>query len=574
MSSLAEKFASGIARLLPSGKQASDPLANIKATARWLENLPIGDAFKCQQAIFNELKRFNETSTQSTQDRLAVLMLLDEKSRDLQDTLSHQYLRNPRMSRLLESHLWHAVYGLHWEIARGYHAYVQHFSHATSKSNLNEIMPLITLRAIGSFGELLKWRAIRYLPAGEKSWQRLHDLYRLAENDGFNRLPLRAYAEDVSESSCEAVYLHILMLNLANSGTLYPKQIDLADRWLYGWHKHLQLDSSLNTDVHNFVIDLSADHGPRRVRKPDDVKPMRFWTTSDLVPQLNSLHTALQEGRTPAQLGLGEAARTAESLELLDHLHHQWSSLDAREQRRAPRASIKRLVDVAHGLDAIINQIKSDNAPASVSPYGTGLNYNESDDVQVYGFITDRTRERVSQMQAPAKPKSPDIESWVMHDESDCGYGAIVESRDKDWLRVGALIGIKLHDASEWQVGIVRRLSRVNGDTSSVGIETLTETPILTMLYDTTTPTPGYTVSGGIDNSGVILPHPSLWLAGSAGINSVVIDPIHFIPGKICQIRGMAERKLIALGAPIEHSKGWIRVIAEPVAGSQETPIK
>ena len=107
--------------------------------------------------------------------------------------------------------------------------------------------------------------------------------------------------------------------------------------------------------------------------------------------------------------------------------------------------------------------------------------------MQVYGFITDRTRERVSHMHVPAIAASPDVERWVMHDASECGYGAIVESRDKDWLRVGALIGIKPHEASVWQIGVVRRLSRVNDDTSSVGIETLAEMPTLAMLHATTT---------------------------------------------------------------------------------------
>lgn len=61
MNSLADMFASGIARLMPSGRRIDDPLANIKAAARWVEGLPIGDA----------LKRFNETSTEYTKDRLA-----------------------------------------------------------------------------------------------------------------------------------------------------------------------------------------------------------------------------------------------------------------------------------------------------------------------------------------------------------------------------------------------------------------------------------------------------------------------------------------------------------------------
>jgi hypothetical protein len=561
MTSLADKFASRLAQLTPFGKRTDDPLTNLKTATRWIDSLPIGDAFKCQEAILAALKRFNENSTQYTKDRLAIFMLLDEKSRDLQDTLVHQYLRNPRMSRPVESQLWHAVYGLYWEIARGYHTFVLHLAREAGKTQHDEATPLITLRAIRAFGQLLKWRAIRYLPAGEKLWQRLHNMYRIAETEGFHRKTQQAYPEDTADCSCETAYLHILMLNLANSGTLYPRQLDLVDRWLCNWHGMLQLDSRIDTNVHNFVIDLSADHGPRRVRKPDTDKPLRFWATADLLQKLQELHAALQENTPPAQLGLTETARTAESLELLEHLQHQWASLATREQRRAPRESTKRLVDVTHGLSAIIGQIKAADMPTSVSPYGTGINYNEVDDVQVYGFITDRTRERVSQMTMPAIRHSPDVERWVMHDESEFGYGAIVESSDKDWLRVGALIGIKSHDAREWRIGIVRRLSRLNDDTSSVGIETLAEKPALAMLHDTATP--GYTVNG-LDNSGASLPHPSLWLEGDR--KTLIIDPIHFTLGKVFQVHGGGqERKFIALGNPIERSEGWTRVLAEPV---------
>jgi hypothetical protein len=565
MNSLAGKFASGIARLIPMGKVSNDPITDIKAATRWLETLPIGDAYKCQQAILGEIKRFNENSTQFTKDRLSVLMLLDEKSRDLQDTLVRQYLRNPRMSRLVESQLWHAVYGLFWEVARGYHTFVLHFSRAAGKSSHEDQIPLIALRAIHAFGQLLKWRMIRYLPAGEKLWLRLHNLYRVAETEGFHRTRLRAYADSAPECSCESAYTHIMMLDLTNSGSLYPKQIDLLDRWLCGWHEMLQLDTQLNASSHTFVIDLSADHGPRRVRKPDPEKPLRFWATDELLFELNELRTALREGKAPAQLGLTEGARTVESLELLDHLQHHWASLAAREQRRAPRELIKRLVDVTHGFNSVIDQIKFANTPAATSPYGSGLNYDEVDDVQVYGFITDRTRERVSQMQAPqtlVNHHSPDVERWVMHDESECGYGAVVESRDKDWLRVGALIGAKSHDATTWQLGIVRRLSRLNDDTSSVGIETLIEMPALVMLYDTTTP--GYTVNG-FDNSGAGLPHTGLWLTGSTGADHIIIDPAHYMPGKVFQIQGAQDHKFIALGNPVERSEGWIRVVAEPV---------
>ena len=562
MNSLAAKFASGIARLTPFGKGDEDPIGSVKAATRWIAALPIGDAFKCQQSILGELKRLNEKSSQFTKDRLAVLMLLDEKAQDLQDTLVRQYLRNPRMSRSVESQLWHAVYGLYWESARGYYTFVQLFSTRSEKSPYESQIPLITLRAIRAFGHLLKWRSIRYLPAGEKLWLRLHNLYRIAESEGFNRQPMLAYADDSAACSCESAYLHISMLSLANSGTLYPKQLDLLDHWLRSWQMHLQLDRRMSPDTPSFVVDLSADHGPRRARKPDLNKPMRFWTTSALLLKLDELSAALRAGSAPVQLGLTENARTAESLDLLKHLQLSWSSLTSREQRRAPRENMKRMFDVAQGHNAIVNQLKVADAPTQVSPYGSGLSYNEADDVQVYGFITERTRERVSQMQAPVTRNSPDVESWVMHDESECGFGAIVESRDKDWLRVGALICLKPHESHQWQLGIIRRLSRVNDDSSSVGIETLAEPPSLVMLYDPPAAST-YTVNG-VDLNGTSQVYASLWLGNGNGQESVVIDPVNFIPGRAFQIHGVSEIRKISLGKPIDRSEGWIRVAVEP----------
>ena len=222
---------------------------------------------------------------------------------------------------------------------------------------------------------------------------------------------------------------------------------------------------------------------------------------------------ACSEGQLPAELGLTETARPAESIELLECLQRQWSPARPREQRRAPRESIKRLVEVAHGFSAIVTQIKTAEPNASDSRPASGLDYAETEDVQVYGFITERTLERTAKARQQAGTDASGVECWVMHDESEGGYGAVVVSGDKDWLRVGTLIGLKPHGASAWKIGVVRRLSRLNEDTSSVGIETLDQSPLLATLYDTTQP--GYTVDG-FDNSGASLPRASLWLAAAA----------------------------------------------------------
>lgn len=559
MSPLSE-FVSKLSQLAPFGKRDDDPLVNLKTARRWLEALPLADAYKSQQAILGALKRFEGGTEQFNRDRLAIFMLLDEKSRDLLDTLTQQYLRNPRMSRQVESQLWHAIYNLHWELARGYHAFALYLARQPRQDETGPIIPLITLRAIRAFGQLLKWRAIRYQPAPDKLWQRLHRLYQNAEAVGFHRMRLRAYPDDTSDCSCETAYLHILMLNLANSGSFYPKQLDQVDRWLLGWHDLLQLDTSYDDAAHHFVVDLSADHGPRRLRKPEPDKPLRFWSTAALLQRIEATRTALREGRGQAAGDQPHIPRTADNIELLDTLQHQWDSLEKREQRRAPRAAVKLLIDVTHGLDAIIYQIKSTSGPITLSPYGIGLDAMQADDVHIYGFVTDRTRDQHSRSRVPRSPHLAEVERWVMEDESRFGFGATVESRDRDWLRVGALIGLKVQETDEWRLGVVRRLSRLSDDTTRIGIETLTETPTLAMLYDTTAPS--YTVNG-IDNSGASLPHASLWLGGEPA--SVIIDPVHYSPGKIFEVRGWNERCFVALAQPLEHCEGWMRVGVTPV---------
>ena len=561
MNSLTDKFSSRLARLNLFGRGNDDPLTNLKTATRWAEQLPVGDPVKSQGALLKELKRFNENLTDFSKERLSVLMMLDEKSRDLQDTLVRQYLRNPRMSRPLESQLWHAIYSLYWETARGYHLFVRDFARHAKKCPYESQIPLITLRAIRNFGLLLKWRAVRYLQDGEKLWLRLHSLYRVAESEGFHRLAQQAYAAEEFRCTCESTYLHILMLNLANSGTLYPRQIDLVDRWLLNWHSTLKLETKLDPEQHNFAIDLSADHGPRRVRTPNGQAPKRYWSTAALLPKLADIKSAIQQGSSPAMLGLTEDARTADAMDLLKHLEVQWAALSSREQRRSPRTAIKRMVDLAHGLANILVQFKTASDPtASSSPYGTGLDYVQANDVRVYGYVTERT----TMMKAPKTTLPHDVERWVMHDESDSGFGSIVDTPDKDWLRVGALVAVKPQEDQGWRIGIIRRLSRLSDETSSVGIEMLASEPSLVMLYDTRSS--GYTVDG-FDNTGAQLPIASLWMTDKSGTDSLIIDPAHFHPGGVFRIHGRTDQNYVALGRPLEHSEGWMHVTFEPVKG-------
>lgn len=562
---LAEKFKAGLTRLSLSGKGEthSDPLTNIKRATRWLDSLPGGDAFQSQNEILNELKRFNENLLTpmkvALKARLAVLMLLDEKSQDMQDTLVQQYLRTSRMSRTVESQLWHAVNSLYWEICRGYHIFVMDFSRNPRNYADDTSIPLVVLRAIRTFGLLLKWRAIRYLQTGHNIWLGLHQIYRVAETHGFHQNKLLAYPERCKPSSCEETYLHILMLDLANSGTLYPRQLHLVDQWLANWRIMLTLESTLYPQQHHFAIDLSADHGARRVRNPALDKPMRYWATAKIAHQLDIIQLALREGTPPVRLGLTEDSRIAESIELLDHLQRCWAPITVREQRRAPRDRVKHMVEISHGFTSIASQINTvDEKKANL--YGDNLMYMEAEDVAVYGFVTERTRNHTTQTKKTRPGLLPEIERWIMHDESAMGYSAIVETRDKSWLRIGALVATKPREAAAWQLGVVRRLFRLDDESSSVGIETIGETLHIVTLKDRKEA--DYTVGGhSVDAT---LPFVCLWLAGNEGRATMVMDPAQYQIHKLFEVQGMDNINWIELGEPVERGEGWVRVTVNP----------
>lgn len=555
MGKLSETLSGSMARLLGGLGNQDDPLSSIKSVTRWVENLPMGDALKAQQELLAEITRFNEHISDLSGNRLEILMLLDEKAQDLQSTLSYQYLRNPRMARAVESQLWHALYNLRWELIRAYHSYVLGFSRSPAKSKIEQFIPLITVRAIRGFRHIIKLRLIRYQQPSDKTWLRLHNLYTFAEAEGFHNKPLLAYQNELSRCTCEHEYLHALMLEQSNSGSLYPRQIDLIDRWLENWRENLFLSKTLNPELHVFAVDTSQDRGPKRIRNKGPETSTRYWSTMELLARLKTIRASLKDGTPPARLGLTEDARVAESMGLIEQLERQWAPLNHREQRRKPRQTVKKVVDIIHGLTPLIAHVKESGGETPNSLHADSVLYEEAADLHVYGFITERTRERSSHASHPSN-LLPDTEHWIMEDESECGYGTTIESHERDWLRVGALVGVKPEKTNKWSVGVVRRLTRFGDSQSSVGIETFLEVPELLMLY--AKKTGAYEVSG-IDANNPTPPIAAIRLSGENG-EALILDPAEYAHKRVFEYSKLNQKQLIQLEDMGERGEGWIRV--------------
>ncbi len=536
-------------------RNPDDPLSSVQATTRWAQSLPIGDALKAQSEILVEVKRFNDENAPQSKERLLILMLLDEKGQHTQAVLSRQYLRNPRMSRTVESQLWHAIYHLNWEILRAYHGYLIEYARNPGKSRLKAMMPIVNLRALRGFRRVIKWRTIRYLHPGTKTWARLHQLYQLAETQEFHKTRLLAYPDDAQESTCEGEYLHTLMLEQANSGSLYPRQIDLIDTWITGWRDMLKLEKNLDPERHVLTVDMTKDRGAKRVRNNSPELSTRYWSTQELLERIRGMQSELHSGTAPVRLGLTEYVRVSESLELLDHLSRQWAPLTAREQRRSPRKPVKKIVEIVHGLPTIITRIKEDQAGSVGTLQKDKLGPDQHAELGIYGFVTNRTPNQ-GHYAVAKKEHGPDIERWVMEDESEYGFGATIEARDKDWLRIGTLVGLRADKSAGWSLGVIRRLSRISEAESSVGIEVLPGKPLDIFFYGQQASS--YTVNGMGNYSGRNGAMSGL-LFDNDYAPSIIVDPAHFQRKSIIEYQFQQENRTIQIDDPIDHGEGWVR---------------
>lgn len=562
---------------LPFGrkKSSSDPLGNLKAATVWLQELPMGDTFAAHEKIVAALNEFNEKNEPPSPDRLQVLRHLDEGAQELQQSLTQQYLLNPRMSRQVESRLWNAVFAFNWQMARGYHIFIMSYVGDPNNSKLRSEIPLITARAIRHFAMQAKWRHFRYEAIAPKLWKHVHNLYRLAEYEEFDAKSLRLYPDSRRDTSCAKEYLKLLSLDVLNTNSLFPKQIEMVDHWLDTWAAFLKMERVYDPERHVFCVNLGEDKRPYRARKPAPDGLLRCWGTAELIAQVAQTKNALQHGELPAKLGLGEDCRLPGCLELIDRVTLQWSLAgEGRVRRKHERSAKVKLIDVVKDFLEIVALVKEDNEALSPKQQEEDqkvkISYEEMLDVRLYGFVTQRTQARLGQesrQQQPAPPAQKDAhhERWLMENESSSGFGATVDAVHNDWIRLGKLVGLKPERSHNWVVGVVRRLALLESGQRNIGIEVLARTPVTVTLKASKPRHSGYTVNG-VDAVDIVLPVSALYLPpggeDKSGV-SLILDSVEYAPGRRFELSARSRSYTIALGAVIEKGDNWVRASFE-----------
>jgi hypothetical protein len=189
------------------------------------------------------------------------------------------------------------------------------------------------------------------------------------------------------------------------------------------------------SDETTHYVDLATQRPPARMNKSVAASPnRRYFGIGKARSEIVSLLRVVKEREViPDSVRLGELHSIPLVVATLEHLLRQLGPRPpARSHER--KSSVVRLM-VAHGYRQVRDTVQR----------------HERDE--------------------PLRPI--DIETWVATDESPGGYGATIRHLRGDWVKLGALVGVKPEQARYWGIGVVRRINRDSETEHHVGVQLL-----------------------------------------------------------------------------------------------------
>lgn len=408
-------------------------IANLKDIRGILDKIiPSADSIKALEELSGWLGSVTAAATLASDVRGLALCMVDEAAQDHVRALTRNYLDVDagRLPRQQEPRLWTAIHG-YWErAAAAFGACVE--AHAVGEKGADGYGPSIALlnaRALRAVMEQLHWQHMRHGPLDKNLWQFAALAYQYAETGQYMHHRVTMHSGSLGDSTPEQEFVRGMMLSASSPEGLLPAQIDIAERLIAHFSPTIGLTRGQTQD-YAYCIDLANGKPPQRTtRLPQPSPTLRFFDAARAHAQLRELTEAIEaSGTIPGTVNLGRPCDPAQVLNVSRWLALQWSNNPP--VRRQSRHRIRSGLTIMPGLDGVLGAL--------------GVR-------RVSNTVT---------------------EEWIAENVNAGGFGAAVP-RIGEWLKVGCLIALRQETDTQWQAGIVRRLSKNSPQRGSVGIQTL-----------------------------------------------------------------------------------------------------
>lgn len=422
-----------ILRLFP--QRPDHPLADGKELKRILGELHVERPANAIEEVSSWIESLRQAPDFRVDLYFDVLRQLDEVAQPHLRHLLRDYFQ-ARISPVERQRLWTLCHGYWREASAGYALAVDGVQLAAAGragDALRALLPIAATRLQGARCARAKWLAYRHEMPDEDFWRALGQTYLAAEQSAYSAKPTPLYPGQQGLTSVAQQTVSAVVFSISATDRLLPLQIELADRLITHCLPGFALLSGWRAEC-VYWIDTASGVPPVRVAvQPGPARAgLRFLSSAPACATLGELIQLFEHGELPPGINLGGQYPAGVIVPVARHLAEYWNPTPP--TRRHQRHAVRTRMAVIAGFEASY-AIFSANAPRPLDPAG--------------------------------------IQSWVVENVSRGGFLAIRDETGPDTMGIGSLLCLQAEGGDNWLLGSVRRLVRVPGGLSRVGIQVL-----------------------------------------------------------------------------------------------------
>ena len=462
-----------------------DCLSNEQVALAWLARNYHGSPTVLAQLVTQELISLAESRERINGNSLAAVYAVDRNLFKLRKYLVNQYLSGYSISSEMESRLYTTMHKLAEAFIQVYSAHLNRLPYLLSNKKWQREFPLVLLRSIYYRGLIAKFSHYRFEQPVPDNWQQLHLLFAQARARNLEDVEQANFEFPEQKTTLSKEYLQPLLLQLANSGDFAPNEIEWIAYLIDKSSRRLELTLE-PANEEGFIVDLTSMEGMRRRHDTTQGQggEFLFLDTMPLYARLQRRrkHT-MEELKTPlAQEALLRARTKLKILtKLLVSFAPHFAPFPRSGQRHSQYVRAHSLLRFKPICEALARSTVQENKPWMIAGNYT---YTNSAMFRTYGFV-DQLADKIKSGKELERPPSTIGEPCRILDRSETGFRVLLRASQiasKDLGGIVALNEIQAEVQQDWQLGIVRRIKKLDAKQAEIGVEKIAKNPSKAIL--------------------------------------------------------------------------------------------